>query len=321
MSDDIQAAVAAFLAHRRGLGRKYDSEESELRLLARFAAEKRLAGLAALSPALLEEFLASRPRSRPRSFNHLVGVVRGMLDWAVTQGLLEVSPLQTRPRRVTSTRIPFLFDVALARILLQAAAALPDNARARGRGSTYRAIFALCYGLGLRAGEACRLCLGDIDEQRSLLVVRGGKFGKSRLVPHGPRVAELVGEQASRRRAEGAAGPNAPLFTFDGHSSVHPGTASAVFHHLAGELGLTVPDGVSPPTLHSLRHSFAVGTLLRWYRDGGDPAARLHELSTFMGHVDPVSTAVYLTVIGQLLDEASRRFEHFAEPAWTRARR
>ena len=321
MSDDIQPAVTAFLAHRRALGRKYDSEEAELRLLARFAGEQHVCGLAALTPALLEEFLASRPRSRPRSFNHLLGVVRGLLDWAVAQGLLEVSPLQTRPRRVTSTRIPFLFDVALARLLLQAAAAQPDNPRARGRSSTYRAIFALCYGLGLRAGEACRLRLGDIDEQRSLLVVRGGKFGKSRLVPHGPRIAELVAGQASRRREQGPAGPEAPLFTFDGCNSVNPGTASAVFHQLAGKLGLAAPDGVRPPTLHSLRHSFAVGTLLRWYRDGGDPAARLHELSTFMGHVDPVSTAVYLTITSDLLDEASRRFEQFAQPAWTEARR
>ena len=31
-----------------------------------------------------------------------------------------------------------------------------------------------------------------------------------------------------------------------------------------------------------------------------------------MGHVDPVSTAVYLTITPQLLAEASRRFEAFA---------
>jgi eukaryotic-like serine/threonine-protein kinase len=35
------------------------------------------------------------------------------------------------------------------------------------------------------AGEACGLRLRDIDTDRCLVVVRGGKFGKSRLVPHG----------------------------------------------------------------------------------------------------------------------------------------
>jgi len=67
--------------------------------------------------------------------------------------------------------------------------------------------------------------------------------------------------------------------------------------------------------------TFAVGCLLRWYREGLDPSARLHHLSTFMGHVDPVSTAVYQTITPQLLEEASRRFEVFAEPAWAEVTR
>jgi integrase len=96
---------------------------------------------------------------------------------------------------------------------------------------------------------------------------------------------------------------------------------SQVFHRLVTSLELPVPDGVSPPCLHSLRHSFAVGCLLRWYREGLDPAGRLHQLSTFMGHVDPASTAVYLTITPALLDEANRRFETFAGPAWGAAAR
>ena len=46
---------------------------------------------------------------------------------------------------------------------------------------------------------------------------------------------------------------------------------------------------------------------------------RLHQLSTFMGHVDPTSTAVYLQITPALLAEANRRFEAFAQPAWAQA--
>jgi integrase len=59
------------------------------------------------------------------------------------------------------------------------------------------------------------------------------------------------------------------------------------------------------------RHSFAVGTLVRWYREGVDPSTRLLHLSTFLGHADPASTAVYLTITPELLAQASRRFERF----------
>lgn len=317
MSEHLGAVAEQFLAHRRALGRKYFSEQRELRLLVRFAEEQGIDRLDQLTALALETFLASRPRARPRSFNHLVGVIGGFLDWAVSQRLLASSPLQVRRRRVTAARLPFIFDVVQAGRLLAAAAALPDNSRAQQRGPTYRVIFVLCYGLGLRAGEACGLRLGDVDTDRSLLVVRGGKFGKSRLVPHGPRIAHVLDAQIERRLAAAPdADAKAPLFTFDGRRCVHPGTASQTFHALVRTLGLTIADGVSSPRLHDLRHSFAVGCLLRWYRDGLDPASHLQQLSTFMGHVDPTSTAVYLSITPALLSQANRRFEAFAESVW-----
>jgi hypothetical protein len=44
------------------------------------------------------------------------------------------------------------------------------------------------------------------------------------------------------------------------------------------------------------------------------PAARLHHLSTFLGHVSPDTTAVYLTITSDLFAEANRRFEALAVP-------
>ena len=313
MNDHLADAVADFLAHKRALGRKYKTEEATLRLLVAFADRRRVTCVHQLTPSVLDAFIASRPRPRARSFNHLVGILGCFLDWAVAQQRLSGSPLRRTRRRETAHLVPFIFETSQARRVLEAAAALPDNPRARGRGPTYHAIFALCYGLGLRAGEACGLLIGDVDADRRLLVVRGGKFGKSRLVPHGPRVGELLAAQVERR----GGGAEDPLFSFDGRRSLTPCTASQVFHRLVADLALAVPDGVSSPTLHSLRHSFAVGCLLRWYRQGVDPSTRLFRLSTFMGHVSPASTAVYLTITPALLEQASHRFEAFAEPAWS----
>ena len=310
LATTVATTVAGFLVHKRALGRKYLTEEATLRLFVAFCNQHGVTELEQITSSLLDAFFASRPRARARSFNHLVGIVGCFLDWAVSQQRLEASPLVRRRRRETANRVPFLFDAAQARRLLEAAINLPDNPRATDRGPTYHAIFALCYGVGLRAGEACGLRIGDVDTERQLLVVRGGKFGKSRLVPHGPRIGELLGRQIERR----CAGDDAPLFSFDRRRSVHPCSASQVFHRLVNTLAFRFPDGVRPPVLHSLRHSFAVACLLRWYREGVDPQARLYRLSTFMGHVSPDSTAVYLTITPELLAEAGRRFEAFAAP-------
>jgi integrase-like protein len=190
---------------------------------------------------------------------------------------------------------------------------LPDTSNAPLRGHTYRTMFALLYGLGLRVGEVSRLCGGDVDLNRQLLVIRDTKFSKSRLVPFGPRIGQLLEDYLARRTVRrGPCSPEALLFSFDGSKAIRLTAIAGTFHRLFDQLKLPIPPGSSRPRVHDLRHSFAVGTLLRWYREGIDPSTRLLHLSTFLGHADPASTAVYLTITPELLAQASWRFERFA---------
>jgi integrase len=179
-------------------------------------------------------------------------------------------------------------------------------------------IFALLYGLGLRVGEVARLTRTDVDLGRQLLIVRETKFSKSRFVPFGPRMAaRLTAYLELRESQSGTLQPEAPVFSFTRGRAIHPGTISQTFHALIPRLGLALPTGVAPPRVHDLRHSFAVGTLLRWYRDGVDPSSRQLHLSTFLGHVDPASTAEYLTITADLLEAAGERFARFVAPLST----
>lgn len=320
MTTDFRSPLAGgmekFLAHKRALGRRFDTEEKALRLFDRYLAGQAVTDLDAVTPELLDAFLASRPRASPRSYNHLVGVLDRLFSWLVVMGLLSHSPLCARPRRASRQRVPFLFDKAQARRLLEIAGELPDNSRALLRGPSYRMMFALLFGLGLRVGEVSRLCFNDVDLHRNLLVIRHTKFSKSRLVPFGPRMAaSLRGYIHCKEGSPDQSQPDSPLFSFTKGRHIHPGTISQTFHAIFPRLGLGIPSGVAQPRCHDLRHSFAVGTLLRWYRDGSDPSSRLLHLSTFLGHVAPESTAVYLTVTEALLQEANCRFARFSAPA------
>ena len=310
--------IRRFVAHKRALNRRFDTEERALCLLDRYLVVQSVNDLASVTPAVIDAFLAWRPRSRPRSYNHLLGVARRLFDWMVDQEMLDHSPVRLRPRRETTRRIPYLFDLPNACRLIDVAAALSDNNRARQRGPTYVMIFALLYGLGLRVGEVARLTRADVDLGRRLLVIRETKFAKSRLVPFGPRMAVRLTAYLELRESQSGALPlEAPVFSFTPGRAIHPGTISQTFHALVPHLGLVLPAGVAPPRVHDLRHSFAVGTLLRWYRDGADPSSRLLHLSTFLGHVDPASTAVYLTITADLLQVAGERFARFVAPLST----
>lgn len=312
----LAAEMTAFLRHQRSLGKRFLNEERALCLLDRYLVNEKVGTIAAITPTLIDAFLASRPRSRPRSYNLLLSTVRRLFKWLVRQGRVPQSPVQSRPRHATAVQVTFLFDRTQAQQLLKAAAQLPDNNHGRNRGQIYSLIFALMYGLGLRVGEVARLCIYDVDQERNLLVIRETKFLKSRLVPFGPKLGARLREYLQQQCQGGAPDPTKPLFSFDpGRAKpINPSTITQTFHALWPRLGLKVPAGSAPPRLHCLRHSFAVGTLLRWYRSGINPQTRLWDLSTFMGHVHPASTAVYLTITAELMDEANQRFNRFAAP-------
>lgn len=315
----LASEMAAFVEAKRALGRRYANEERALRLFDRFLVHARVQSLAEITPDVADAFLASRSRANARSYNELLGVIRRLFAWLVRQERLDRSPVRAKPRRQTAARIPCILDPAAAGRLLALAVALPDRSTAPLRGPTYHTIFALLYGLGLRVGEVSRLRHADVDFGRALLVIRDTKFGKSRLVPFGPRLAHLIRGYIELRGP--ALSGDAPLFSFTRRRAVHPCTISQTFHQLVPRLGLALAPGVSPPRVHDLRHAFAVSTLARWYRSGVDPAARLFHLATFLGHVSPSSTAVYLGMTPELLALADRRFEGFAAPVTTEVTR
>ena len=313
----LAAPMEQFLAHHRALGKRFDTEASTLQLLDRYLLEQQITSLQAITPALLEAFLGTRPRASARSYNHLLNVLQRFFRWLERQALLCPNPLRSRPRRATAQSLPFLFEPAQVEQLLRLAENLPDARRTHRRGAAYRICFALMYSLGLRVGEVARLCRQDLDWERHCLTIRQTKFAKTRLVPIGPHLEAQLHRYLDTEEVADPALPTDPLVSLsrDRRQPLSGHSISRAFQRLLPQLALTIPAGVAAPRLHCLRHSFAVGTLLRWYRSGVDPNVRLSWLSTFLGHVNPTSTAVYLTVTDALLAEASTRFERFADPA------
>jgi integrase len=303
----IAQPLATFVQYKQALSRKYRTEASALRLFDRYLSEHHVSGWESIDHILIDDFLKSRPRVRPRSYNHLVGVLDRFYTWALLQGFTHCNPVSAPLRRETSQQMRYLFDLSDAKRLLELVRSLPDRSRAPHRALVYETVFSLLYGLGLRAGEVAKLKLGDVNFAQNTLFIRESKFTKSRIVPFGPRLADRLEryiEQCHGEKPE----PDAPLFSFTQRGCISPGSISQTFHKLLPKLNLPIPLGTSPPRLHDLRRSFAVRTLLRWYREGIDPNTRLMHLATFLGHVDPNSTAVYLPITEDLLREADRRF-------------
>ena len=186
---------------------------------------------------------------------------------------------------------------------------MPSNPLFPLRAETCSAIFALLYGLGLRMGEACRLRVRDLSLADATLFIDQTKFYKSRYVAFGPKLGSRLQQFLNLRRSrQPSLGEDDPLFIARGPSHVEQSGLNNTFRALVDRLGIGGVPGQKAPRPHDLRHTFAVHRLLRWYRDGADVQSKLPVLSTFMGHIDPTSTQVYLTMTAALLQEANARF-------------
>jgi len=63
------------------------------------------------------------------------------------------------------------------------------------------------------------------------------------------------------------------------------------------------------PRIHDLRHTFAVRTIMDWYRRDLDPDREMLKLSAYLGHIKPDHTYWYIEAIPELLELASQRAE------------
>lgn len=139
-----------------------------------------------------------------------------------------------------------------------------------------RAILATMYGAGLRISEAVSLKVSDLDRDRKVISVRGGKGKKDRQVMLPDPLREVLAAYWRWKRPAD--------WLFPGEKPGRPITRDAVFdacRKAARRAGISKP--VHP---HSLRHAFATHLL----EDGAD----LLSIQKLMGHANLKTTALYL---------------------------
>jgi integrase len=261
----LRQALADYLAVRRVLGYKLVRAE---KLLAQFLTyvedrgEDHLTTDAAVAWATLspeaDRSWASARLSVVRCFAaHLRGI-----DPAT-----EVPPVDLLPGR-TGRATPYLYSEKDIAALITAAGAL----RTPHRVATYRTLIALLAVTGMRVGEAISLDCSDFDPINGLLIIRNGKFGKSRELPLHSSTVTALGAYLCRGDRPRPRPANTPaLFVSTAGTRLLYTNVQPTFHHLVGQAGLKPRSAACRPRIHDMRHGFAVRTILDGYRDGGDP--------------------------------------------------
>jgi integrase len=205
--------------------------------------------------------------------------------------------------------VPYIYTREELRRLLQVVESYPQDSSPL-EPATVRAMILVYYGAGLRLCEAINLTRADVDLSGSILTIHNTKFGKTRLVPVGSQLNQVLIRYYRTRPRRWP--PSAPFFTTVGGASVHPLMFQLRFRRLCDRANIHRTDTREQPRIHDLRHTFAVHRLTSWYQQGADVQRLLHHLSVYLGHAELRNTQVYLSMTPELLREASLRFERYA---------
>jgi site-specific recombinase XerD len=242
-------------------------------------------------------------------------ILRGFYRFALSRGLTTASPVPETPPQFPPPLTPYIYSREELSRLLAATEALQEP-RCALRALTFRALLLLLYGTGMRIGEALALTVSDVDVGQHLVTVRDTKFFKTRLVPTGPQLTHALAVYlAQRRHLPLPAGEASALFATRTGRALCYDVANLLFRRVRRRAEIRREGSARyQPRLHDLRHTAAVHRLIAWYRAGADVQRLLPHLATYLGHVDVSSTQRYLTMTPELLREASRRFEQYAQP-------
>ena len=301
----LSTELERYLSVRRSLGYALASQAPVLRKFVAFAENE---GADYVTTDLFLRWRAVCRSANNDTWSGRFGAVRIFAQWM--QGINprhEIPPRGLIPRRASRPR-PFIYTDEQVRAIVGAAAQLPS---AYGlRGLTWSTLFGLIAVTGLRISEAVGIDNEDVALEHGVLTIKRGKNGKSRIVVIADCTAARLGAyQVERDRLIG----RQPVPFFLTESGSRPSRRAAEYHfaRLSQTIGLRSPRTDHRhgrgPRIHDLRHTFAVRTIINWYRRGLDADREMYKLTAYLGHDKPADTYWYIEAVPELLALAAER--------------
>lgn len=294
-----------YLSVRRSLG--FDLAFTE-RVLRKFTAFGDAQGIGHVTVDLFLQWKASYGSADNNTWSTRLGMVRGFAAWI--QGFdprTEVPPSGLVVGKRRRSR-PYIYSDEEISEIVTAAACQPSPYGLRGKMCS--TLFGLIAVTGLRVSEALNLDDGDVDLKEGVLTIRRDKNGRSRFVPITDcAVDKLSAYLAERDRLLGRS--RVAFFLQENGDRPTDCCARYNFAQVCQRIGLRSHQRFNKhgrgPRIHDLRHTFAVRTIMNWYRSGLDADREMIKLSTYLGHVKPELTYWYIEAVPELLQLASDR--------------
>jgi len=296
----LASQLNEYLSYRQSLGYSTKVSRSHLLVFDRYLRQTN-ADWGSLQPFFFLEMRANL-QMEPRSLNRVLSSVRVFFNFLLRREYVRENPLRDIPPLKENRIIPFVFSPQQTDQLLQAVC------KRIGRSekcfltdlAIYLAIVLLAR-CGMRISEPLKLMGNHYRRDDGTLYIEKTKFKKQRLLPAPKAVMTEIENYLSVRQSLQPHDQN-PYLLVGNQDSLKAEQVRYVFRKALKEIGLDQGRRVignvnfSQPTPHSLRHSFAINTLIQIKERGESPQNALPVLAAYMGHSEYKYTSVYLRV-------------------------
>lgn len=206
---------------------------------------------------------------------------------------------------------PQLFnDMQLCRFFA-GADRLKTNKRSPNREYIAPVLFRVIYACGLRNSEACTIKKKDIDLKKGIVIVIHSKGDKDRIVFMDRMLADLCNRFDI---VYSSILPGREYFFQISRNRLHPTKYNIDdwFDLILKNTGLDKEFSVKP-TVHGMRHLFAVKSMKKCLEQGEDFGNWIKYLSKYMGHESTEETMYYLHMVEALIPEYQEKISSITE--------
>jgi integrase len=312
-SSPLREQLYRFLEIKRAVGYKYIEEERCLFVLDKFLQSVIVNQPAVITYDIAKQYLARWDNECDTTRSHRLSLLRQFCRFlALEQPNTFVPPKQFLGiRRCSFT--PRILTREEGKRFVMACLSFPSAHCSPIRGEVLGTALLVLYLTGLRAGEALRLTVQDVDLESGVLHIHKTKFGKSRYVPIAADLTQRLNlcSDAIKKRL-GRLSPEAPFFCRSTGKRYSMSALRDAFYQTLARADIAWLGKGKGPRLHDLRHNAAVHRMLLWYEQGADLEAKLPLLATYLGHSNLAGTQHYLHLTKELFAEVISRYqEHF----------
>lgn len=301
--------IQAFIAEKRGLGCKYNTEVEILWEFDRFVLEHKFTG-SVVTKDILEQWRMKRPNETEGSRMLRFGIVQRFSQHLAKTGLPSYVSNEVVSWHDKTFKAYIFTDDELGRFLT-AVHQIPLSKDNQFRYSVIPALFTVLACTGIRIGEALNLKCENVvfQNQYVFLDVRNTKYNKDRRLPLAPELGSILQKYLNdlKQKLPG----NEFLFPSPRGGQYNHCSIVFAFRKALRNAGIPYGGTGKGPRIHDIRHSFAVKSLRKLALGNADPQHALPFLSKYLGHKNLSSTQTYIQLTAELFPHITSNIEKY----------